>query len=51
MNQQYKQFGFNPDSAKQADSSLRIEEAGKYVGVIKHMEFITAKSGTTGFEI
>lgn len=51
MNQQYKQFGFNPESAKQADSSLRIEEAGKYVGVIKHMEFITAKSGTTGFEI
>jgi len=51
MNQQYKQFGFNPDSAKQADSSLRIEEAGKYIGVIKHMEFITAKSGTTGFEI
>lgn len=51
MNQQYKQFGFNPESAKQADSSLRIEEAGKYVGVIKHMEFITAKSGTTGFKI
>lgn len=51
MNQQYKQFGFNPESAKQADSSLRIEEAGKFVGVIKHMEFITAKSGTTGFEI
>ena len=51
MTQQYKQFGYNPDSAKQADSSLRIEEAGKYVGVIKHMEFITAKSGTTGFEI
>ena len=51
MNQQYKQFGFNPESAKQADGSLRIEEAGKYVGVIKHMEFITAKSGTTGFEI
>ena len=44
MTQQYKQFGYNPDSAKQADSSLRIEEAGKYVGVIKHMEFITAKS-------
>ncbi|MPW43337.1 hypothetical protein [Acinetobacter guerrae] len=51
MNQQYKQFGYNPESAKQADSSLRIEEAGKYVGIIKHMEFITAKSGTTGFEI
>lgn len=51
MNQQYKQFGFNPESAKQADSSARIEEAGKYVGTIKHMEFITAKSGTTGFEI
>ena len=51
MNQQYKQFGYNPESAKQADSSSRIEEAGKYVGVIKHMEFITAKSGTTGFEI
>lgn len=51
MNQQYKQFGFNPESAKQADSSARIEEAGKYVGTIKHMEFITANSGTTGFEI
>lgn len=51
MTQQYKQFGFNPESAKQADSSARIEEAGKYVGTIKHMEFITAKSGTTGFEI
>ncbi|HCK29117.1 hypothetical protein [Acinetobacter ursingii] len=51
MNQQYKQFGYNPESAKQADGSLRIEEAGKYVGIIKHMEFITAKSGTTGFEI
>ncbi|MHA3051116.1 hypothetical protein [Acinetobacter sp. ANC 4635] len=51
MTQQYKQFGFNPESAKQADSSARIEEAGKYVGTIKHMEFITANSGTTGFEI
>lgn len=51
MTQQYKQFGFNPESAKQADSSARIEEAGKYIGTIKHMEFITAKSGTTGFEI
>lgn len=51
MNQQYKQFGFNAESAKQADSSARIEEPGKYVGVIKHMEFITANSGTTGFEI
>lgn len=51
MSQQYKQFGFNADSAKQADSSARIEEAGKYVGIIKHMEFITANSGTTGFEI
>ncbi|AUX87016.1 hypothetical protein C3F34_13905 [Acinetobacter sp. ACNIH2] len=51
MNQQYKQFGYNPESAKQADSSARIEEAGKYVGIIKHMEFITANSGTTGFEI
>lgn len=48
---QYKQFGFNPESAKQADSSSRIEEAGKYVGTIRSMEFITAKSGTTGFEI
>lgn len=48
---QYKQFGFNPESAKQADSSTRIEEAGKYVGTIRSMEFITAKSGTTGFEI
>jgi len=51
MSQQYKQFGFNAESAKQADSSARIEEAGKYVGIIKHMEFITANSGTTGFEI
>lgn len=51
MTQQYKQFGYNPDSAKQADSSARIEEAGKYVGVIKHMEFVTANTGTTGFEI
>lgn len=51
MNQQYKQFGFNPESAKQADSSNRIEEAGKYIGVIKSMEFVTAKSGTTGFEV
>lgn len=51
MTQQYKQFGFNPESAKQADSSNRIEEAGKYVGVIKSMEFTTAKSGTTGFEV
>lgn len=51
MNQQYKQFGFNPESAKQADSSNRIEEAGKYVGTIKSLEFVTAKSGTTGFEL
>jgi hypothetical protein len=51
MTQQYKQFGFNPESAKQADSSARIEEPGKYVGVIKHMEFVTANTGTTGFEI
>lgn len=51
MNQQYKQFGFNPESAKQADASNRIEESGKYIGIIKSMEFVTAKSGTTGFEI
>ncbi len=51
MSQQYKQFGFNPESAKQADSGNRIEQAGKYVGTIKSMEFITANSGTTGFEI
>lgn len=51
MNQQYKQFGYNPESAKQADSSARIEEAGKYVGTIKHVEFVTANSKTTGFEI
>ena len=48
---QYKAFGFNPESAKQADSSSRIEEAGKYVGTIRSMEFITARSGTSGFEI
>lgn len=51
MTQQYKQFSLNPESAKQADSSARIEEPGKYVGVIKHVEFITANSGTTGFEV
>lgn len=51
MTQQYKQFVLNTESAKQADSSNRIEEAGKYVGTIKSMEFITAKSGTTGFDI
>lgn len=51
MSQQYKSFGFNPESAKQADTGNRIEEPGKYIGVIKHMEFVTANSGTTGFEI
>ncbi|SPL72017.1 hypothetical protein [Acinetobacter stercoris] len=55
MNQQYsqyKQFGFNPESAKLADTSNRIEEAGKYKGIIKSMEFITSRNtGTTGFEI
>lgn len=49
--QQYKAFGFNSESAKQADSSSRIEEAGKYIGTVKHMEFVTANSGTYGFEI
>jgi hypothetical protein len=48
MNQQYKQFGFNPDSAKQADSSLRIEEAGKYVGV---MYFQLGERNGNGFLI
>ncbi|AXY60223.1 hypothetical protein [Acinetobacter sp. WCHAc010052] len=52
MNAQYKPFGFNPESAAKADSSNRIEEAGKYVGVIKHMEFVTSRNtGTVGFEI
>lgn len=52
MNAQYKTFNFNPESAKKADGSNRIEESGKYVGTIKSMEFSTARNtGTTGFEI
>ncbi len=47
----YQQFTLNTDSAKQADSSARIEQTGKYVGTIKTMEFITARSGAQGFEI
>ncbi|MFR9677530.1 hypothetical protein [Acinetobacter sp. SEK570] len=48
----YQQFNFNQDSAKQADAGGRIEHTGKYIGIIKTMEFITARNtGTTGFEI
>ncbi|WHP05761.1 hypothetical protein QLH32_17435 [Acinetobacter corruptisaponis] len=48
----YQTFNFNQDSAKQADNGGRIEQAGKYIGVIKSMEFVTSRNtGTTGFEI
>lgn len=47
----YQQFTLNTESAKQADAGGRIEQTGKYVGVIKSMEFVTAKSGAQGFEI
>ena len=47
----YQQFTLNTESAKQADAGGRIEHTGKYVGVIKTMEFVTAKSGAQGFEI
>ena len=47
----YQQFTLNTESAKQADAGGRIEHTGKYVGVIKSMEFVTAKSGAQGFEI
>lgn len=47
----YQAFTLNTESAKQADAGGRIESTGKYVGVIKTMEFVTAKSGAQGFEI
>lgn len=47
----YQSFTLDTESAKQADAGGRIESTGKYVGVIKSMEFVTAKSGAQGFEI
>ncbi|WP_228273088.1 hypothetical protein [Acinetobacter radioresistens] len=47
----YQQFTLNAESAKQADAGGRIEQTGKYIGIIKSMEFTTAKSGAQGFEI
>ena len=47
----YQAFNLNTESAKQADAGGRIESTGKYVGVIKSMEFVTAKSGAQGFEV
>lgn len=47
----YQAFNLNTESAKQADAGRSIETTGKYVGVIKSMEFVTSKQGTQGFEI
>lgn len=47
----YQAFNLNTESAKQADAGGRIESTGKYVGVIKSMEFITSKNGAQGFEV
>lgn len=47
----YQAFTLDTESAKQADAGGRIESTGKYVGTIKTMEFVTAKSGAQGFEI
>ena len=47
----YQAFNLNTESAKQADAGGRIESTGKYVGVIKSMEFVTSSKGTQGFEI
>ncbi|AOA58183.1 hypothetical protein [Acinetobacter larvae] len=48
---QYQPFVLDQESAKQADAGGRIENGGEYVGTIKSMEFITANTGTQGFEI
>ena len=44
-------FNINAESAKKADGGGRIETTGKYVGVFKHAEFVTAKSGAQGIEL
>ena len=46
----YQVFNINAESAKKADGGGRIETTGKYVGVFKHAEFVTAKSGAQGIE-
>lgn len=47
----YQSFNLNTELAKQADAGGRIESTGKYVGVIKSMEFVTSSKNTQGFEI
>lgn len=46
----YQQFTLNTESAKKADGGGRIESTGKYVGMFKHAEFVTAQSGAQGIE-
>lgn len=47
----FQPFTLDSQAAKQADSGGRIEATGKYVGVIKTVEFIISKQGSKGFEI
>jgi len=47
----YNAYQLDPSSAKQADAGGRIDQSGKYTGVLKSVEFVTAKSGAQGLEI
>lgn len=47
----YAPYQLNKEAAMKADDSGRIEEAGKYVGVINSLEFVKSTKGTQGVEI
>lgn len=46
----FQPFTLDSHAARQADSGGRIEATGKYVGVIKTVEFIISRTGSKGFE-
>lgn len=43
-------YSLNPESAKQANSSLRITDSGPYVGKFTRAEAVTSTQGTEGVE-
>lgn len=47
----YAPYKLNVAAAKAADQTGRIENAGKYTGVINHIEFVTSTRETTGVEV
>ncbi len=45
-----RSYSLNPESAKQANTSNRITETGKYIGKFTRAESVTSKQGTEGIE-